>query len=138
MVEQTLIDGLIAGAGYALFALGFGLIYQVGRFFHFAHGGVYAAGAYLAYVFIHLAGYSVWLAVPLAVVGTSVMGVLCDSMVYKPLYVRNASSLVLLTTSLGLFVVIQNVISILFGDSTKMLRACFKNGQFILTQAVSP
>ena len=122
MIEQTLINGLVAGADYALFALGFGLIYQVGRFFHFAHGGIYAAGAYLAYVFIHLLGFNIWLAIPLAVLGTSIIGILCDRIVCKPLYARNASSLVLLTASLGLFVVIQNVISLLFGDSTRMLR----------------
>lgn len=122
MIEQTLINGLVAGAGYALFALGFGLIFQVGRFFHFAHGGIYAAGAYLAYVFIHLLGLNIWLAIPLAVFGTSIIGIMCDRMVYKPLYMRNASSLVLLTASLGLFIIIQNMISLLFGDSTRLLR----------------
>jgi branched-chain amino acid transport system permease protein len=139
VVEQTLLNGLIAGAGYALFALGFGLIFQVGRFFHFAHGGIYAAGAYLAYVFSHLLGFNIWLTIPLAVCGTSLIGVLCDRMIYKPLYAANASSLVLLTASLGLFVVIQNVISLLFGDSTRMLRnQAPQQGLHILNAFITP
>lgn len=44
MLPQFFVNGLIAGSIYALVALGFGLIY-VTRFFNFAYGAVYAAGA---------------------------------------------------------------------------------------------
>ena len=49
MFEQLLFNGLIAGSIYALIALGFTVIYKTVRFFHFAHGAVYTAGAYFAY-----------------------------------------------------------------------------------------
>jgi branched-chain amino acid transport system permease protein len=52
MFGQLLWNGLVAGSIYALTALGFAVIYRVVRFFHFAHGVVYAAGAYLAYFFL--------------------------------------------------------------------------------------
>ena len=51
MIEQLIANGLIAGSIYALTALGFAIIYRTVKFFHFAHGVVYAAGAYLAYTF---------------------------------------------------------------------------------------
>jgi len=51
MVQQLVINGIIAGSIYALVALGFSIIYRTVRFFHFAHGVVYTAGAYLAYTF---------------------------------------------------------------------------------------
>jgi len=44
MLPQLFVNGLIAGSIYALVAVGFGLIYSTTRFFHFAHGAVYAAG----------------------------------------------------------------------------------------------
>lgn len=51
MFNQLLINGIIAGSIYALIALGFTVIYKTVRFFHFAHGVVYTAGAYFAYTF---------------------------------------------------------------------------------------
>ncbi|MBF0467188.1 MAG: hypothetical protein HQK94_19145 [Nitrospirae bacterium] len=49
MFNQFLLNGLISGSIYALIALGFTVIYKTVRFFHFAHGVVYTAGAYFAY-----------------------------------------------------------------------------------------
>lgn len=49
MSEQLLVNGIISGSIYALLALGFSIIYKTVRFFHFAHGVVYTAGAYFAY-----------------------------------------------------------------------------------------
>lgn len=49
MMVQFILNGVIAGSIYALIALGFSVIYKTVRFFHFAHGVVYTAGAYSAY-----------------------------------------------------------------------------------------
>jgi len=52
MMSQIVLNGLITGSIYALIALGFTIIYRTVKFFHFAHGVVYATGAYLAYTFV--------------------------------------------------------------------------------------
>ena len=49
MIQQLILNGLIAGSIYALIALGFTVIYKRVRFFPFAHGVVYTPGAYVAY-----------------------------------------------------------------------------------------
>ena len=49
MLQQLILNGLIDGSIYALIALGFTVIYKTVRFFHFAHGVVCTAGAYVAY-----------------------------------------------------------------------------------------
>jgi len=49
MIQQLIVNGIIAGSIYALIAIGFAVIYRTVRFFHFAHGVVYTAGAYMAY-----------------------------------------------------------------------------------------
>jgi branched-chain amino acid transport system permease protein len=49
MLIQLLTNGVIAGSIYALIALGFIVIYKTVRFFNFAHGVVYAVGAYCFY-----------------------------------------------------------------------------------------
>jgi branched-chain amino acid transport system permease protein len=104
-------------------ALGFGLIYSTTRFFHFAHGAVYTWGAYFTYLF------AVWLGLPLSVsillsmLFTSILGIFIEVAIYRPLKRRKATGLVLLLASLGIFVVLQNIISLLFGDDTKTLRS---------------
>jgi branched-chain amino acid transport system permease protein len=52
MIQQLVINGIIAGSIYGLIAIGFTVIYRTVKFFHFAHGIVYTAGAYLAYTLI--------------------------------------------------------------------------------------
>ena len=56
MIGGFLVNGFIAGSIYALIALGFAVIYRTVKFFHFAHGVVYAAGSYLAYSLVVSAG----------------------------------------------------------------------------------
>lgn len=122
MLPQLFVNGLMAGSIYALVALGFGLIYSTTRFFHFAHGAVYTAGAYLAYSG-WLLGLSLYISFPLAVLGAAILGALLEIGVYRPLRKKSASSLILLLASLGLFIVIQNLISLSFGDDTKTIRS---------------
>jgi branched-chain amino acid transport system permease protein len=58
MIQQLILNGIIAGSIYALIALGFTTIYRTVRFFHFAHGVVYAAGAYLAFTLVIPLGFN--------------------------------------------------------------------------------
>jgi len=77
MLPQLFVNGLIAGSIYALVAVGFGLIYSTTRFFHFAHGAVYAAGAYLAYSG-WLLGLTLYISFPLVVLGAAILGALLE------------------------------------------------------------
>jgi branched-chain amino acid transport system permease protein len=122
MVEQLLLNGVIAGSIYSLVALGFALIYQTTRFFHFAHGAVYTFGAYFAYLFFVQLGFDRWLAFPSACVVTMLLGVALEVGIYKPMRNRKATDLTLLIASLGLYIVLQNIISMVWGDDTKTMR----------------
>ncbi len=115
-------DGYIPNSAYALVALSFSLIYFPTRFFHFAHGAVFAWGAYLCYTCRVVLKFPLAVAIPLAVLGTAGLGLIVEGWVYRPLRRRGATGLVLLLASLGLYIVLQNVISLLFGDEVKSLR----------------
>jgi branched-chain amino acid transport system permease protein len=58
MINELILNGIIAGSIYALIALGFAVIYRTVKFFHFAHGVVYAAGAYLAFTLAIFLGFN--------------------------------------------------------------------------------
>lgn len=123
MLHEFFIYGLIAGSGYALVALGFALIYRTVRFFNFAHGAVYTIGAYLAFVFYVLLGLPLAVAVLLAVPITGLIGVGFEWAVFRPMRARNASSLTLLIASLGLLILGQNVIALIFGNDTQVIHS---------------
>jgi branched-chain amino acid transport system permease protein len=119
---QVIVNGLIAGAAYALIGISFGLIFQVSKFFNFAHGAIYTLAAYTAYYLIQLCGWKIWVGIPLAVIIASVIGGGINIFIYEPMLRRRSSSITLLVASLGILVALQNAISMIFGNTTKLLR----------------
>jgi len=117
-----MLNGLIAGSIYALIALGFAVIYRTVKFFHFAHGVVYAAGAYLAYSFVISLGINPIISFFLAAILAGVIGVLIDRLVYKPLRKRKAPNLVFLIASFGIFIFIQNLLQLIYGAQILTIR----------------
>ncbi len=143
MLSQLFLNSLIAGSLYALVGVSFALIYKVARFFHFTHGLVFSVGAYLCFIARTSFGFSTLSATCLAVAGASALGAFLGSTLFRALFHRRASSLVLLLASLGAYVVGQNVISLLFGDRTLSLRSThitegipLFNGRITYTQVV--
>lgn len=122
MVQQLLFNGIIAGAIYALFAIGFTLIYRTVKFFHFAHGAVYTAGAYFAYTFFISLGlnfvFSFFLSFGLA----ALLGIAVDRFVYYPLRKQNATNFIYLIASFGVFIFLQNLLQLIYGAQILTLR----------------
>jgi len=135
---QLVANGLVTGCLYALVASGLGLIYNTAKVFHFAHGAIYTAAAYLCYALLIRLDWPLALAIGLAVLLTAFLGVLTEVIVYAPLARRRASPLVALLSALGLYVAIVNLIALLFGNETKVLRpgaeATLHLGPVILTR----
>jgi len=98
------------------------LIYYSARFFHIAHAATLTFAAYFTFLFSRQLSCPVWLAVPLAVGWAAGVGMLAEIALYRPLRRRGASAMVLMIASLGLYVVLQNVISMVWGDDTKSVR----------------
>jgi branched-chain amino acid transport system permease protein len=121
MVTQLLLNGVIAASSYALVGLGFWLVYATSRFFNFSHGAVIAFGAYAALALTRHAHCPVALAVAGSILLSGGVGVLIDRCIYRPIRVRRGPPLVLLLASLGLYVVLQNAISLVFGDSIQSI-----------------
>jgi len=122
MLFQIVVNGLISGVLYALIALGFTIIYRTVKFFHFAHGVIYAAGAYFAYVLFIQFDLNPVLSFFASVVVTAFLGVTIDRLVYSPLRRQNAPNLVYLIASFGVFIFIQNLIQLIFGAQNLSLR----------------
>ncbi|MDO8251382.1 MAG: branched-chain amino acid ABC transporter permease [Rhodoferax sp.] len=77
MLAQQILNGLISGAIYALFALGFNLIFGVQKVLNLAHGAIFMSGAFVAYYGV-VGGLPLWLAILVAMVVCAAFSVLLD------------------------------------------------------------
>lgn len=119
--NQLLINGIIAGAIYALVASGFSLIYSTNRFIHFAHGVVVAFSAYMLYLFFSLLGIDFGFAVLLSLIFTIFLGYGFNSLIYRNFRKRKASNSVLLIASFGLLILMESLILLFFGADVKTI-----------------
>lgn len=122
MIHQLVFNGIIAGSIYALIAIGFTVIYRTIKFFHFAHGIVYAFGAYLAYTFFTIFKINPIISFFLSIALAAFLGIAIDKFVYYPLRKHNAPNLVYLIASFGVFIFLQNFIQLIFGAQILTLR----------------
>ena len=118
-LEQQLATGLVSGTGYALVAVGFGLIITVTGRFHIAYGVTYALSAFIA----GQTGLSWGLPFPAALVFGVVVAVavaaLMESLVYWPLNRRlgAAALMTIFIASLGLSTAGENAIALLWNGA---------------------
>jgi branched-chain amino acid transport system permease protein len=117
-IGQAIANAVAAGAGYGLLAASFTLISRSGRFFHLAHGALFAAGGYGAFIGFQAIGLP---GLAVGIVAACAVGASTELLVYRPLRRRHASPLVLLLSSLGVYLVVQSSISMCFGNETRLL-----------------
>src|SRR5205823_5752090 len=93
---------------------GLALIYGLRGVMNFAHGALYAAGAYLAYA--TTAQWSFWLALILAPLGLAVLGAVIELVFFRRLQHRSPIEVGLIT--FGFALVIQRIIVLIWGEGT--------------------
>ena len=123
MNSQIFINIVIAGSNLILIALSFTIIYNIARFFHFAHGAMFMLGAYFLYLFAIILNIPFSLAIVSSVFFVAILGVLNNQYIYKPIRKIGGTPLILLIASLGVYVILQNLVSLFFGDDTKSVRS---------------
>lgn len=118
-VEQ-LLNGLGAGAMYALITLGLALIYGVMKILHVAHASVYTARAYMG-LYIFLSTGSVLIAVIVSMAFCSLLGVLIERYIYYPLL--KYPPYVPLISSIALLIAIEELCRLVAGPEVRTFSA---------------
>lgn len=118
---QFIINGIARGSLYGLVAVGFSLIYNQGRVLHIAHAAIYTACAYLFYTTFTLLHLPFWLSLFISLLGTVILGILSELFVYRPLDRKNAPPAASFISSLGLYILLQNVIALIYGNQLQVL-----------------
>jgi branched-chain amino acid transport system permease protein len=129
LLFQQILNGLSIGSIYAIFALGYTLIFSILGIINFAHGALFTLGAYFTYALMGgafgfnglLANTQLPLQLPFAValvLGSSLaglVGIAIEYIAFRPLRRRGADPLLTVVSSLGVALVIVNLIQYLVG-----------------------
>ena len=119
MLEQQLFNALSLGCVYALFALGFTLVFGVLGVINLSHGAVFMVGAYAALAAVQNLGLPLWAAIIFAFLVSGCVGALVDVLVLKPLRKRNAPHLIPMIATIGVAIVLNNLAQGIAGAENK-------------------
>jgi len=124
-----LINGLSLGSIYAIIALGYTMVYGIAKMLNFAHGDIIMVGAYIAFCGLQYWGIPPVLAILLAMLFCTLLGVSIEGLAYRPL--RQATSLAVLITAIGMSYLLQNIALVIWGANPKSFPTTFINGSSI-------
>lgn len=133
---QILINGLISGMLLALVALGFRIIFKTTNVFHIAHGALYVIGAYVVN-WLNPA-FGIVLSIITTLVIAFLLGLFIEWIVYKTISKKSNNQNIALISSLGVYLIIINIIALIAGNETIILdntiRKSLTIGNTIITQ----
>ena len=113
-----LISGISLGSVYAIIALGYTMVYGIAKMLNFAHGDVIMVGGYISFCAMSYLGLPGWAALILAMIFCTVLGVVIEGLAYRPL--REAPSLAVLITAIGVSYLLQNSALLIWGATPKV------------------
>lgn len=113
-----LISGISLGSVYAIIALGYTMVYGIAKMLNFAHGDIIMIGGYVSFVAVSSLGLNPWIAMVIAMAVCALLGVLIERFAYKPL--RQATSLAVLITAIGVSYLLQNAALLIWGANPKV------------------
>ncbi len=115
MLEQQLFNALSLGSVYALFALGFTLVFGVLGVVNLSHGAVFMVGAYAALQAVTKLNLPLAGALVVAFVASGFLGLVIDVLVLRPLRARNAPHLIPMIATIGLASALNSLAQGIFG-----------------------
>ncbi|MCB0532017.1 MAG: branched-chain amino acid ABC transporter permease [Saprospiraceae bacterium] len=134
---QIAANSIISGLILSLVAIGFTFIFRVTKVFHLAHGGVYVVGAYTYWWMLLKTG--IWVpSVLFSFLVVAILILLFEKVVYLHLNKNQSNQSISLIASIGLYVVIVNILALFFGNENKVVEnsisGSFEFGDIILTK----
>ena len=129
-ILNNLINGISLGSVYAIIALGYTMVYGIAKMLNFAHGDVIMVGAYVCFFATGQFGLPPLVGVLLAMVVCTILGMVIERLAYKPL--RQAPSLAVLITAIGVSYFLQNSALLLWKSDPKVFTSVVGTGSIKL------
>lgn len=120
---QQLLNGLFIGAIYALFAIGFTLVFGVLDRLNLAHPAVFAVSAFVGIELVEVAGLSIWLTLPIVFVVGGILGIVIERVAFRPLKERPDAHFAGLISSIALAGMFIALLQWRYGPDTRRFPA---------------
>ena len=127
---SNLINGISLGSVYAIIALGYTMVYGIAKMLNFAHGDVIMVGAFVSFCATQYWALPPLVSILISIVVCTVLGVVIERLAYKPL--REAASLAVLITAIGMSYLLQNLALLIWGASPKVFTSVVQMGSLRL------
>ena len=125
-----LVNGISLGSVYAIIALGYTMVYGIAKMLNFAHGDVIMVGAYISFCVTQYMGLPALVSVVAAMAVCTLLGIVIERLAYKPL--RQATSLAVLITAIGVSYFLQNMALLIWGSNPKSFASVVNFGSLRL------
>ena len=115
---SNLVNGVSLGSIYAIIALGYTMVYGIAKMLNFAHGDVIMVSAYIIFCAAQYWKLPLPAALLIAMLVSTALGITIEKLAYKPL--RQATSLAVLITAIGMSYLLQNTALLIWGANPKV------------------
>lgn len=131
---SNVINGISLGSIYAIIALGYTMVYGIAKMLNFAHGDVIMVGAYVCFFMTSRYNMPAVVGVLLSMFVCTVLGIVIERLAYKPL--RQATSLAVLITAIGMSYFLQNAAQLLWTSNPKVFKSVVGSGSIEIAEGL--
>lgn len=131
---SNVINGISLGSIYAIIALGYTMVYGIAKMLNFAHGDVIMVGAYVCFFMTSRYNMPAIVGIALSIFVCTVLGIVIERLAYKPL--RQATSLAVLITAIGVSYFLQNAAQLLWTSNPKVFKSVVGDGGIQITEGL--
>ena len=124
---QQLVNGICLGGMYALMSVGYSLVYSIMSFSNFAHGGVIMVGAYVGFFALTALKVPFLVAFLLCGLGSGLLAIIIERLVYSPLRKRRAPSLYFIISAMGASIFLENFVIATIDGTPRNYPTLFSN-----------
>lgn len=119
IIPQLIVIALIISSILALIAAGLTLTFGVLEFIHFGYGEMAMVGAYIFYTSHISLGLGNIESAVISIVIVTILGIIIEKFTFKP--VRDKQVFIPLVLSIGIAIILQSLVLIIYGGTTKNL-----------------
>lgn len=120
-MNQILFNILLSASLYCVVAISFSIIYYTTKVFYISQAVIITSAAYSCFFLLTHGSSSFFFSITGAVAIATIIGLLSEILIYSHIRKRNAANFSHLIASIGVYIILQNCISLYFGDDTKTI-----------------
>jgi branched-subunit amino acid ABC-type transport system permease component len=122
MIPQLVVNILLQFSLISIVGISFFFIFNSGKYYALHHASIISFGGYFTWLIVNT-GLTLFLSIIASIFITAVLGVIIELFLINRLRKRNPYSFQLIIASLGLYIILKSLISIIFGTDSKIIRA---------------